>query len=151
MVDVGKGGGRAPPRPHHQPEGMYAREWPLPLYVLCVPWFACFSALPSPELEFLELLRSPGIDSQPGEPVWKHYLMNRPAWLQSSRNRSLESNPGLLKRLQIRAQIHHIVFHLVVSIVRCLFEGKVSLFFLLFTSQQNRIRILPTNDIPIAL
>ncbi len=104
---------------------MYARKWPLPLCVLCVPCFACFSALPSAELEFVELLRSPGIDSQPGDTVWKPYLMFLPDSYIGWQNRSLESNPGLLKRLQIRAQVPLIVFHLVVSIVQCLFEGKV--------------------------
>jgi hypothetical protein len=48
---------------------------------------------------FVNLLRSPGIDSQPGGPVKKPYLTYRPARLLDS----LESIPGLLRRLQIRA------------------------------------------------
>ncbi len=120
----------------------------------CHSVYSVFHALPvsllfhlHPGLEFVELLRSPGIDSQPGEPVCKPYLMYRPTWP----HRLAESIPGLLKRLQIRVQVLLIVFHLVVSIIQCLLKGKISFFFLLFTSQQNRIRILPTNDIPIAL
>jgi hypothetical protein len=50
----------------------------------------------------VNLLRSQGIDSQPGGPVQQPYLKYRPAaWL----HRLVESIPGLLKRLQIRAQI----------------------------------------------
>ncbi len=45
-------------------------------------------------------LRSPGTDSQPGGPVRHPYLSHRPARL----HRLAESIPGLLKRLQIRAQ-----------------------------------------------
>ncbi len=52
-----------------------------------------------PELEFVNLLRSPGIDSQPGRPIRKPYLTYRPARL----HRLAESIPGLLTRLQIRA------------------------------------------------
>jgi hypothetical protein len=54
------------------------------------------------EPEFVNLfLRSPGIDSQPGGPVVrKPYLTNRPARLYGL----AKSIPGLLKRLQIRAQ-----------------------------------------------
>ncbi len=48
---------------------------------------------------FVSLLRSPGIDSQPGGPVRQPFLMYRPARLNSL----AESIPGLLKRLQIRA------------------------------------------------
>ncbi len=53
------------------------------------------------EPEFVNLLRSPGIDSQPGGPVRQPYLKYRPAWL----HKLAESIPGLLKRLRIRAQI----------------------------------------------
>jgi hypothetical protein len=35
-----------------------------------------------PELEFENLLRRPGIDSQPGRPVHEPYLTYRPARLQ---------------------------------------------------------------------
>jgi hypothetical protein len=44
--------------------------------------------------------KEPGIDSQPGEPVREPYLLDRLARL----HRLAESIPGLLKRLQIRAQ-----------------------------------------------
>ncbi len=54
-----------------------------------------------PDPEFVNLLRGPGIHSQPGGPVWQPYLKYRPAGL----HRLAESIPGLLKRLQIRAQI----------------------------------------------
>jgi hypothetical protein len=53
----------------------------------------------APEPEFINILRSPGIDSQPGRWVRQPYLTYRPAWL----HRLAESIPGLLKRLQIRA------------------------------------------------
>jgi hypothetical protein len=53
----------------------------------------------APEPEFVNILRSPGIDSQPGGWVRPPYLAYRPAWL----HRLAESIPGLLKRLQIRA------------------------------------------------
>jgi hypothetical protein len=44
--------------------------------------------------------KEPGIDSQPGRPVRQPYLLYRLARL----HRLAESIPGLLKRLQIRAQ-----------------------------------------------
>jgi hypothetical protein len=47
----------------------------------------------------VDLLRSPGIDSQPGGPVRQPYLTYRPARL----HKLAESIPGLYKRLQIRA------------------------------------------------
>jgi hypothetical protein len=46
---------------------------------------------------FVNLLWSPGIDSQPDVPVRQPYLSYRPAIL----HRQVESIPGLLKRLQI--------------------------------------------------
>ncbi len=49
---------------------------------------------------FVNLLRSPGIDSQPGKLVRQSYLLYRPARL----HRLAESISGLLKSLQIRAQ-----------------------------------------------
>jgi hypothetical protein len=52
-----------------------------------------------PERVFVNLLRGPVIDSQPGGPVRQLYLPYRqPGYLGG------ESIPGLLKRLQIRAQ-----------------------------------------------
>jgi hypothetical protein len=56
----------------------------------------------NPEPEFVNLLRSPGIDSQPGGPVRQPYLTYQSAML----HRLAESTviPGLLKHLQIRAQ-----------------------------------------------
>jgi hypothetical protein len=58
-----------------------------------------------PEPVFVNLLRSPVIDSQPGGPVRQPYLTYRPARLKKiGKIDSLESIPGLLKRLQIRAQ-----------------------------------------------
>jgi hypothetical protein len=53
------------------------------------------------ELVFVDLLRSPRIDSQPGGPVRQPYLSYRPDRL----HRLAESNPGLNKRLQIRALV----------------------------------------------
>ncbi len=50
---------------------------------------------------FVDLLRSPGIDSQHGGPVRQPYLSYHPARL----HRQAESIPGLQKRLQIRAQM----------------------------------------------
>ncbi len=52
-----------------------------------------------PEPEFVNLLMSPGIDSQPDVPVQQPCLTFRPARLQ----RLAESIPGLLERLQIQA------------------------------------------------
>ncbi len=52
------------------------------------------------ELAFVNLTRSPGIDSQPGGPVRNPYLTYRPARL----HRLAESIPGTLQRLQIRGQ-----------------------------------------------
>jgi hypothetical protein len=43
---------------------------------------------------FVNLLCSPGINSQPGGPVRQSYLTNRPARL----HRLAESSPGLLNR-----------------------------------------------------
>jgi hypothetical protein len=63
---------------------------------------------------------------------------------------SLKSIPGLLKHLQIRAQVHLIVFHLIVSIAHCLLKARVassSCF-----SPLSKIGYGScTNDIPIAL
>jgi hypothetical protein len=56
----------------------------------------------STEPVFVNLLRSPRIDSQTGGPVLKPYLSYRPAKLQAGEIDSSESTPGLLKRLQIR-------------------------------------------------
>jgi hypothetical protein len=53
----------------------------------------------APEPEFVNILRSPGINSQPGGSVRQPYLTYRPAWL----HRLAESIPWLLKRLQILA------------------------------------------------
>jgi hypothetical protein len=58
-----------------------------------------------PEPVFVDLLRSPGIDSQPGGPVRQPYLLYRSAKLQASGIDFSESIPGLLKRLQIRALV----------------------------------------------
>jgi hypothetical protein len=56
------------------------------------------------ETEFVNLLRSPGIDSHSSGPVRQPYLTRyRPARLHR-----LESIPGLLERLQIRTQAHHV-------------------------------------------
>jgi hypothetical protein len=52
-----------------------------------------------PEPVFVNILRSPGIDSQPGRPVRQPYLSYLPARLHGL----AESIPGLHKRLQIRA------------------------------------------------
>ncbi len=56
-----------------------------------------FLTLFFPESEFVNLLRSPGIDSKPDGPVRHPYLTYRPARL----HRLSESIPGLLKRLHI--------------------------------------------------
>jgi hypothetical protein len=48
---------------------------------------------------FVDLLRSPGIDSQPGGPVRQPYLLYWPA----EPHGLAESIPGLLKSLRIRA------------------------------------------------
>jgi hypothetical protein len=58
--------------------------------------FLCF-----PEPTFKRLLSSPGIDTQPGGLVRQPYLRYWPARL----HRPAESIPGLIKRLQIRAQV----------------------------------------------
>jgi hypothetical protein len=55
---------------------------------------------PNTELVFVNLLRNPGIESQPGGPVRQSYFSCRPPRL----HRLTESIPGLLERLQIRAQ-----------------------------------------------
>jgi hypothetical protein len=52
------------------------------------------------EPEFVNLLRSQGIDSQPSGPVRNFYLTYRPTLLM----RLAESIPGLLKHLKIRVQ-----------------------------------------------
>ncbi len=56
------------------------------------------------EPEFVNILRSPGIDSQPGGPVRQPYLAYRSARLHRLAE-SIPWNrfPGVLKRLQIRA------------------------------------------------
>ena len=64
-----------------------------------------------PEPEFVNLSRSPGIDSHAGGPVRQPYLTHRP-------DRLAESIPGLLQCLQIRAlcyQRGHPVFPLLFS------------------------------------
>ncbi len=68
----------------------------------------------STEPEFVNLLRSTGIDSQPGGPVRQPYLTYRLARLQSLHGGidSLESIPGLLKLLQIRALKNVPMFYL---------------------------------------
>jgi hypothetical protein len=53
---------------------------------------------------FVNLLRSPGIDFQTFGPVRQPYLSYRLARL----HRLAKSIPGLLKRLQIRAQAHNL-------------------------------------------
>ncbi len=58
-----------------------------------------YTVLPRIEPVFVDRLRSPGIDSQPGGPVRKFYLTYRPARI----HRLAESIPGLLQGLQIRA------------------------------------------------
>jgi hypothetical protein len=55
------------------------------------------------EPEFLNLLRSPGIDSQPGGPV-RQPLFNVPA---ARLQKLAESIPRLLKRVQIRALLRY--------------------------------------------
>ncbi len=45
-------------------------------------WVMNWSSLVAPEPEFVNLLRSPGINSQPGGPVLQPYLTYRPARLQ---------------------------------------------------------------------
>ncbi len=62
-------------------------------------FLAPIDSLKIPEPVFVNLLRSPGIDSQPGRPDRRPYLLYRPAML----DRLAELNPGLLYRLQIRA------------------------------------------------
>ncbi len=59
----------------------------------------------SSKLEFVHLLRSPGIDSQPGGID------------------SLESIPGLLKRLQIRALIYKVGVNMSTTTVHHLLYG----------------------------
>jgi hypothetical protein len=65
---------------------------------------------------FVNLLRSPGIDSQPGGPVRQPYLTYRPAYMATKVGGIgfLESIPGLHKRLQIRAPVK-VVWHQIVS------------------------------------
>jgi hypothetical protein len=57
------------------------------------------SFFPCPEPVFVNLLRSLGIDSQPGGPVLQPYLSYRPARL----HRLTESIPGLHKSLRARS------------------------------------------------
>jgi hypothetical protein len=58
-----------------------------------------------PESEFVNLFRSPGIDSQSGGPDGNPIFDVRgPPGYIGWRNQFLESTPGLLERLQIRAQ-----------------------------------------------
>jgi hypothetical protein len=69
-------------------------------YILRVDVFICSTILKLlPEPVFVDLLRSPGIDFQPGGPVRQPYLSYRPATL----HRPAESIPGLHICLQIRA------------------------------------------------
>jgi hypothetical protein len=56
---------------------------------------------------FVNLERSPGIDSQPGGPVRQAYLSYRPARL----HRQAESIPELLKRLQLWAPAANLQNH----------------------------------------
>jgi hypothetical protein len=79
-------------------------------YVCSKKSYSAFSQKPEPV--FVDLLRSPGIDSQPGGPVRQPYLTYRPARLY----RLAESIPGLLKRLQIRAQPSETVVWLITFI-----------------------------------
>jgi hypothetical protein len=58
---------------------------------------ACRRGGRNTEPVFVNLIWSPGIDSQPGGPVRQPYFTYRPARL----NRLVESITGLLKRLQI--------------------------------------------------
>ncbi len=67
--------------------------------LLWCSYFLSSKVLIFPELEFINLLRNPGIDSQPGGPVRQPYMTYRHARLRGLS----ESIPGLLKRLQIRA------------------------------------------------
>jgi hypothetical protein len=71
-------------------------------YVLFAPLYQSKA-----EPVFVNLLRSPGIDSQPLGSVRQPYLSYRPAWLQELHGRiySPESIPGLYKLLQIRVLI----------------------------------------------
>ncbi len=86
---------------------------------LCKPWFSPFLDTSinknikelRPEPLFVNLLRIPGIDSQPGGPLRQPYLSYRAARLYTTVYRlysgivSSESIPGLLKRLQIQALV----------------------------------------------
>jgi hypothetical protein len=95
------------------------------------------------EAEFVNLLRSPGIDSQPGGPVQQSYLTPEPVFVDLLRSpgidsptggpvrlsfltywparlhRLVESIPGLVKSLQIQAQD---------SIDTCIFINSVGIF-----------------------
>ena len=74
----------------------------------------CFSRR-CPEPIFLNLLRSPGIDSQTGGPVRHPYWRTGPPGYIGWQNRFLESTPGLVKRLQIRAQLSRILLSFLVA------------------------------------
>ncbi len=64
-------------------------------------WYVVLSHQFDSEPVFVNLFRSPGIDSQPSGPVRKAYLTYWPARL----HRLAESISGLLTRLQIRALV----------------------------------------------
>ncbi len=80
------------------------------------------------EPEFVNILRSPGIDSQPGGPVRQPYLANRRPGYIGWRNRFLGIDPGVLKRLEIRGLE-----------ILCCFTSLLLLYFLIhFTSFSSR-------------
>jgi hypothetical protein len=68
---------------------------------LCTLMYSILNISNAPEPEFINLLRSPGIYSQPGGPVRHPYLTYRPARL----HRLAESILWLLKHLQISALV----------------------------------------------
>jgi hypothetical protein len=76
---------------------------------------------PGPEPVFVDLVRSPGIDSQPGGPVRNPVSRTGPPGYMLA-----ESIPGLHKRLQIRAQstVNKIPRRLLLKVLRrmhCIF------------------------------
>ncbi len=66
-------------------------------------FFYIFSPYFLSEPVFVNLLRSPGIDSLPGAPVQQPFLTYRPLGYIGWNNKFLGIDPGLHKRLQIRA------------------------------------------------
>jgi hypothetical protein len=96
-----------PPRPQFWGEGhtrWQERGWESPNSDEGTLWYSlhirtlCLQVSRT-ESKFVNLLRSPGIDSQPGGPVRHSSSTFQPA----RQYRLAESIPGLLKRLQIRA------------------------------------------------